>query len=217
MEQYAHIPKIEGGLVFSDPMYDEKVWCQYRREFTDTNWLMKMESKLDEEYSTIDFNLFIGRPSMMSTTSVKEASEGNLMISSLRHYDMKEVEIGMDTARIYCGSIKNWDQYADDAALHTGTDGMFGQLIAFSCKGNDLPTGFLLMGSIDQTFVNEKSLFQHFTATFDGQEIPREVFSEKTDRNSMVNKVMLAQELNAARAATQVHGNTLSTENEPER
>lgn len=198
MEKFGHIPLIEKGVVFSDPWYKEDVWCQYRKEFIDSNWLMKMETKHDPELGYIDFTLVLGRPTMMKNTRVKDAPDGSLSISYLTHYDMAEKEIGMDTAQIFCGSMKNWDQFGESAALHTGTDGFFGSLLVFTVKGDDEPAGFVLLGGIDETFANEESLFRHMLSGFDGQEISRKVYQEKTDMRTLTNKVLLSNELRLA-------------------
>ena len=206
MEQYALISKLNSGVVFSDPSYDEKVWCQYRKEFSDTNWLMKLETEkvsLDEEEKAyrdeeyVDFNLFIGRPTMINLTQLKTV-EDRVSLYSSQHYDIKDVEIGMDTACIFCGSMENWRQFPEEAAISTGTDGLFGTLYVFTCKGDDTPVGFLLCGSIDECFATEEELFNNFVSSFDGMELSKEEFNSKSNLNSLSNKVILSNELRTA-------------------
>lgn len=201
MERYAHIPFIEDGVVFSDPWYGEDVWCQYRKSFLDYNWLMKMESTVDHESDCIEFTLSLGRPTMMGTTKINEGLGSSLTLSHLNYYDVSNMELGMDTAQIYCGSQKNWEQFKDSAALHTGTDGYFGDLMVFTCKGEDIPAGFVLMGSIDSAMVDEETLFAHMLSGFDGQEITKEAFAEKTDLTALSNKVLMSNELRTASRA----------------
>lgn len=198
MEKYAHIPFIEDGVVFSDPWYKEDVWCQYRKEFTDSNWLMKLKTTVDREEDYMEFTLSLGRPTMMGTTRINEKPDKSLTLSYLSHYGVSNVEIGMDTAQIFCGSRKNWDLFKEEASLHTGTDGFFGDLMVLTCKGEDVPAGFVLMGGIDLTMADEEELFRHMVSGFDGQEITKEVFAEKTDLSSLANRLLMSNERRAA-------------------
>lgn len=200
MEKYAYIPKINRGVVFSDPSYDKKVSCQYRKEFSDINWLMKLETEKftwDKDFSTVDFNLFIGRPTMINLTQLKP-DEDRVSLYTSQHYDIKDVEIGMDTACIFCGSMENWRQFPEEAAISTGTDGLFGNLFVFTCKGDDTPVGFLLFGSIDECFATEEDLFNNFVSSFDGLELSKEEFNFRSNLKSLPNKVILSNELRTA-------------------
>lgn len=194
MEQYGYIPKIEGGVVFSDPDHLGGIWCQYRKNFKDANWLMRMDTSLYDSY--LNFNLYIGRPTMMSATFLKEDGE---TVRCPAHYNVDQKEIGMDTAKIFVGSMKNFESFGESAALHTGTNGFFGDLMIFTCKGEDAPAGFLLMGGIDTTFADEKSLFRHMLSSFDGKEISREEYWAKTDLTSLAYKTLCSNELRSAR------------------
>lgn len=197
MEKFAHIPQID-GVVFSDPWYGPETWCQYRKAFSESNWLLRMESKLDPEYNFTEFTLYLGRPTMMSATKLKENKKSDLMLSSLAIYDTKEYEIGMDTAQIFCGSMRNFEQFGESIALHTGSDGFFGGLIVLTCKGEDNPAGFVLRGGIDAMFADSEELFRHMVSGFDGQEISKEVYAQKTDLSSLENKVLFSNELRIA-------------------
>ena len=215
MEKYGYIPQIEEGVVFSDPWYDADVWCQYRKDFSESNWLMRMETKRNEEYSCLDFDLFIGRPTVMSSVEVNHHGAESFSLSHLGHHEITEAEIGMDTARIFCGSGKNWRLFGESAALHTGTDGFFGALFIFTCKGEDTPAGFVLMGNIDENFANEESLFRHMLSGFDGKEISREEYLQKTSLDTLANKILLSNELRIAENNNELH--QAPSRDEPER
>lgn len=197
MEKYAHIPWIEGGVVFSDPWYDSSVWCQYRNNFNISDWFMKMDAKTEDSF--VDFKLYLGRSTMMGKTSVAENLEdGSLTLTSRPVYKHESIEIGMDTASMFCGSMKNWEQFREEASLRTGTDGTFGVLIVLTCKGETEPAGYVLVGSIEEMFVNEEELFNHFVSSFDAREITREHFDRAVSLDSIANRILLAKELASA-------------------
>ena len=95
--------------------------------------------------------------------------------------------------------MKNFAYFGESAALHTGTDGPFGTLMILTGKGDTTPAGFVLVGGIDNGFANEESLFRYILSGFDGREISREAYMEKTDLNTLANKVLLSNELRSAR------------------
>ena len=196
MEKYAQIPKISKGLVFSDPGYDEAVWCQYRRDFQARDWLMKMESHADA--GILNFSLKIGRPTVQSWVRAEETETGFKMFCP-NFYDVKEAELGMDTARIFCGQRENWDSFAEEASIHTMSDGFFGDLMEYTCKGENTPAGYLLVGYMDADVMDEQELFQHFAAGFDAQEISHELYSEKIAPQSLEFRIAASSELNHAK------------------
>ena len=195
MEKYAQIPKIQKGVVFSDPLYDETVWCQYRKDFSANRWLMKLETTPEDGY--LSFTLSLGRPTVLSGVEVVPDNEG-IRLKFPERFSLQDKELGMDSAQIFCGLKEHWDGFAQEASIHTGTDGFFGNLMVFTCKGENVPAGFLLFGDIDELFMDENSLFQHFLSSFDAKEISPELFASKTDKNSLGMKLLVGSELRNA-------------------
>lgn len=197
--RYAKISKIEKGVVFSDPWYGADVWCQYRHAFSAKDWLMELNSRTED--GLVYFEMKLGRPTVSHGVALKEGEEGNYNISYPSKYDVKTVELGMDTACIFCGNMENWDQFGESGALRTGTDGMFGDLMVFTCKGEEEPAGFLLMGVLDEMFGGEEDIFKHLNASFNGQEITLELYAELTSPDSLAYQLCAAQEAKHAKVA----------------
>lgn len=194
--KYAKIPEIKKGVVFSDPWYDASVWCQYRKSFSAKNWFMKMDSSVEDGY--VFFQMLLGRPTASHNITTAEDREGNLDIKYPSIYELKQVELGMDTACIFCGNQENWKTYGESAALHTGTDGFFGDLVVFTCKGEDDPAGFLLMGNLDETFGNAEDIFNHMVSSFNGFEISKEHYVEGISPNALAYQLCAAAEAKSA-------------------
>lgn len=193
--RYAHIPHLENGVAFSDPWYGEDVWCQYRKDFQDTNWFMKLESQLKEgEYSEQCFRLTFGRPTLVNSVRLEE-SEEELSVFSPMRYDVKAVELGIDTACIFCGSLKDFHDFGESIAFRTGADGMFGNLFVFTLKGETQPAGFVLDCGFDPHFMYEDKFFQHLLSSFAGKEISEKEFAAGISQNNLGNRMLLANEL----------------------
>lgn len=197
MKLYGQLPEIRNGVVFSDPAYDENTWCQYRKEFQDKNWLMALETK--SEYDILSFTMTLGRPTILAGVQTLESGDG-FQVSCPGRFSAENVELGMDTARIFCGLKENWDAFAEEASLHTGTDGMFGTLMVFTCKGEDAPAGFLLFGCVDEQLINERALCEHLLASFDTKEITPEQFASKTRQSSLEMRMLRSSEISHANA-----------------
>ena len=190
-EKYAHIPQIKGGIIFSDPWYGPDVWCQYRNEFSDKDWLMKMESQTED--GSIYVNLTLGNAYFSANLTTKEAGE-DLQLYYPNDLKVHEVELGIDTAKIFCGSMDNWNAWREEGAIHTGADGMFGNLLVFHRAEEKTPVGFLLLAGLDGTFASEKELFQTLCASFDGQEITKEQYTQLCQSYSLNQKIRTAAE-----------------------
>lgn len=211
MERYAQIPIIPTGVVFSDPFYDESVWCQYRKDFRADNWLMKMDSKTED--GIISFTLTLGRSTVLSGVQAIEVEDG-IQINYPGRYNTENFQLGMDTACIYCGLKEHWVYFPNEAGLRTGTDGFFGDLTVFTCKGEEDPAGFLMTADLDATFMNEKLLFAHFVSSFNGKEITPEMYAGRINPNSLEVKLMESAELRHAMEAKQSKDPNIHKENE---
>ena len=195
--KYAKIPEIKKGVVFSDPWYDASVWCQYRKSFSAKDWFMKLESKADDGY--VSFQMLLGRPTASHGVKVTETRDGSFDIRYPGIYEVNQVELGMDTACIFCGNLENWKTYGESAALRTGTDGFFGDLMVITCKGETDPAGFLLMGSLDETFGSPEDIFNHMVSSFNGFEITREHYAEGISPASLAYQLSAAAEAKSAK------------------
>lgn len=212
--EYAKIPIIHEGVVFSDPSYDENVWCQYRKDFNDTNWLMKLDTR--NEDGCLFFDLYLGRPTVVANLRIEELDDDNLSITFPARFEVQDYELGIDTAEIFCGQKENWDAWAQEGAICTGADGMFGSLTVFTCKGETAPAGFLLMGSVDGAMIGGPELFQHLCASFNGTKIREKEFAEQTNIDNLVYKLLQARELRHSAAAERPEGKQ-PNKSEPER
>lgn len=188
--RYAEIPEIRGGIVFSDPSYDENVWCQYRKAFDAKNWLMKLDTHEEEGY--IHFDLTLARRTLMTGLQVDRVGEYN-EISFPERFDHKQVEIGIDTACVYVGSMANLE-VGEEAAIYTGSDGLFGDLNVFTCIGEEDPAGFFISSAVDSNLTSDEYLFTLLTAALDGKEISRFRFDELTDRSNVSLLIDAARE-----------------------
>ncbi len=213
MSKYAFVSEIKDGVVFSDPWYKEDVWCQYRKKFQDTNWYMKLEThEHSGEYDVLEFQMVLGRPTMVNSVGVSETEEG-YSLSFPEHYSLEDKELGIDSARIYLGNMKNFNEFGESIAFKTGGDGEFGDLFVYTVKGEDAPAGFILLGVFGKDFMDEKELFSHLTACFDGKEISKEEFAERVSEKALANRMLLARELKHAQTFTdnRVPGKTRDT------
>ena len=200
--RFAEIPQVRGGVAFSDPSYSADVWCCYQKAFNPSSgWAMRMESSLDED-GYVEFMLFLGRRSTMSGLRVVENEQG-ASIHHFAHHEIEVREIGIDTARVYCGSLCGFQEWGEEASIYTAADGLFGELRILTCKGEDEPAGFLLMGAVDGAITDEDELFRTVTAAFDGHEIDRERFEKITDPNSFEVRQAIDKEIRHAKAIEQ--------------
>lgn len=168
--RYAEIPQIRKGVAFSDPSYDSTVWCSYQKEFTPSGeWAMKMESSLDED-GYVWFILSLGRKTMMSGLKVVENDEG-AVIYLPAHHRIEGREIGIDTARVFVGSLENFEKWGEEASIYTAADGLFGELQIITRDDEEEPSGFVLMGAVDGAITNEDELFRIVLAAFDAHEV----------------------------------------------
>ncbi len=199
--RFAEIPQVN-GIAFSDPSYGPDVWCQYRNDFRPSSgWVMKMESwRAPEGY--VEFALSLGRRTTMSGLKVSDDGDRST-IHYYAHHQLEAKEIGIDTAQVYVGSLKNFEMWGGSASIYTAADGLFGELQVVTCKGEDEPSGFLLMGGIDPDITGEDDMFRTVMAAFDGHEIDRERFEKLIDPNSLEVRMEFAKELHRAAALEQ--------------
>lgn len=197
--KFAEIPQVRGGVAFSDPSYSSDVWCCYQKAFNPSSgWVMKMESgPVPEGY--VEFALFLGRRTTMSGLRVSDNGE-HTVIHHYAHHQLEAKEIGIDTACVFVGSLENFEKWGEEGSIYTGADGLFGELQVVACKGEDEPSGFLLMGGIDPDITDADDMFRTVVAAFDGHEIDRERFEKITDPNDLEVRKELAKEIRRANA-----------------
>lgn len=192
MSRYAYFNSIKSGVVFSDPLYDENVKCQYRKAFTDKNWFMKLDTSIGE-YDSLLFDMTFGRSTFLSTFKMEHTDDG----TNIRYpvnYKMEDVELGIDSARMFCGSMDDFNNFGESIAFSTGGDGWFGNLFTFTARGEDAPAGFVLFGNFSKEFMTEDHLFNHFISSFQGREITEKEFFEGISHKNINNIIKLAEE-----------------------
>lgn len=193
--KFAHIQHLESGVAFSDPWYKEDVWCQYRKAFSDTNWFMKLESQLDEgKYGSLHIHMFLGRPTVANSVRLERSEEGITVFAPMR-YRLDQVELGIDSASMFCGSLKDLQQFGESAAFRTGGDGMFGDLFVFTLEGDDQPAGFALVCAFDPSFMTEQDFFNHVVSSFGGKELSEKQYLNGISPKNLGNRVLLANEI----------------------
>ena len=213
--RFAEIPQVRGGVAFSDPSYSADVWCCYQKAFNPSSgWVMKMESTRNED-GYAEFALMVGRKSVLSGLRLDEDAG---TIHHYAHHAIDAKEIGIDTARVYCGSLHGFQEWGEEASIYTAADGLFGDLYVVTCKGENQPSGFLLMASVDTAITDENDVFRTVTAAFDGHEIKRERYEKLTDPSSLEVRKEIAKEVRLAKAVEQAEKPKSGKEkNTPER
>ena len=144
-------------IIISDPSYDESVTCRYENNnLKEKDWYVDIDIKptVDEiEDLTIkgtEFFLFLSKDRRLS-----ELRE-NGAIRYLSGIELKETEIGMDTACIALGVneradeiIELRDEWQPECSLNTLTDGFFGTVKAGVDKINN-PVFIWISGYLDE-------------------------------------------------------------------
>ena len=138
----------------------------------------------------------------MSGLRVSENGE-RTAIHHYAHHRLEAKEIGIDTACVFVGSLDNFEKWGEEGSIYTAADGLFGELQVITCKGEDEPSGFLLMGAVDGAITNEEDMFRTVTAAFGGHEIDRERFEKITNPNDLEVRKELAKEIRHANALEQ--------------
>ena len=198
---FAEIPQLN-GVAFSDPWYGPEIHCQYRNDFRPSSgWAMKMESFLNPD-GILEFALFLGRPSTLSGLGVTDKGDRSV-IHHYAHHQLEEKEIGIDTACVVVASYDNFQKFGESASVYTGADGLFGDLNVITCKGEDEPAGFLLIGGVDPDLTPADELFRTFAAGFGGHAIDRERYETLTSRDNLEVRKQLAKEFRHFKAYEQ--------------
>ena len=144
-------------IVISDPSYDKDVWCRYEKDnLKEKNWNVDIDihptvDKIEDfTIKGTEFFLFLSKDKRLG-----ELRE-NGTIRYLSGLEIKETEIGMDTACVALGInekadeiIELRDDWQPECSLNTLTDGIFGTVK--EGKLNDNHTVFIwLSGYLDE-------------------------------------------------------------------
>lgn len=144
-------------IIISDPSYDENVTCRYEKDnLKEKNWNVDIDihptvDKIEDfTIKGTEFFLFLSKDKRLS-----ELRE-NGTIRYLSGLEIKETEIGMDTACVALGInekadeiIELRDDWQPECSLNTLTDGIFGTVK--EGKLNDNHTVFIwLSGYLDE-------------------------------------------------------------------
>lgn len=174
MKKEMIVPELD-GIVISDPWYEKGVWCRYESDVKGKDWKMEMNTEIveDEEYemfSSIDFTMKLALPSLAPYISIGKES-----IRYPQSLQMKEYDIGMDTACSCCGSQKNYEMLGESMAIRTGTDGLLGTVYEFRSGKTNEVCAVVFMGSIDAEMINPNELTAEFCAGFDAVELEKDL------------------------------------------
>ena len=196
MSRFAHIDQIKSGVVFSDPWYKDDVWCQYRKAFTDTNWFAKLDFHVQSgEFPSLNFELLMGRPTVANSVSFEAIPEG-IAVHSPARYQIDHVELGIDRARMFCGSYEDFEKYGESVAFRTGGDGMFGDLFVFTVPGDDAPAGYALFCAFAPGLMTQDKFLGTILASLEGKEISEKEYNTGISPKNLGNRMLLANELN---------------------
>lgn len=158
-------------VIVSDPSYKEGVWCRYESNKFDPRAHWRVQMAVNEVSGNgVDFAMLLTSNALIGKGCV--LNKDGCSFSHPERLDMKETDIGMDTACIALGvndvadeikaSINEWQP---DCALKTLTDGIFGDVVEGSYKG----FVFLLYigGYLDKdTGYSVKDIVQYLSSSF---------------------------------------------------
>lgn len=165
-------------VVISDPSYSKNVWCRYESNTIDNGGPWRVQLAVNDvsdivdgyEIKGVDFSLLLS-----SNLIFEKACELNRDGRGFAHpkmLEMKETEIGMDTACVALGVndvadeiIASRDEWQPDCALRTLTDGMFGTVYEGSHEG---VVYFLCIGGFfdEDTGHTVEDVVQYLTSAF---------------------------------------------------
>lgn len=132
-------------IVVSDPTYERNVWCRYEKNnLNERNWeididIYPVETPINDEISVkgTEFYLFLYKDKRICKL------KDNGTISYFKGIELKETDIGMDTACVALGINDkakeindSQDDWKPEFALNTLTDGIFGTVKEGIAKGN---------------------------------------------------------------------------------
>lgn len=135
-------------VVVSDPSYNKGVWCRYESNAIDSSGPWRVQLAVNEvvdrvddyEFRGVDFSLLLSS-GLIFPKACNLHKDGN-GFSYPKPLEIKEVEIGMDTACIALGIndvadeiIASREDWQPSCALKTLTDGMFGNVYEGSNEG----------------------------------------------------------------------------------
>ena len=142
-------------IVVSDPSYKKEIWCRYEIDnLNEKDWIVnldinhKIEKIKDFDVGYIEFSILIKKDNDVCNLT----KEG---ISYLNDINLKEYQIGMDTACRALGIndkakkiIQSHDEWQPSCSIRTGTDGYFGEVKEGKDSNNNLCFLFI-SGCID--------------------------------------------------------------------
>lgn len=141
-------------IVVSDPCYEKDAWCRYEIEnLKEKDWIVNLDISHKKEkikgfdIGYIDFFMLIKKYDNVCNLI-------NKGISYLKDINLKDYQIGMDTACVALGInenakeiINSQDEWQPYFSIKTGTDGIFGGVKEGKDKNNNL-CFVLIYGSI---------------------------------------------------------------------
>ena len=186
-------------IVISDPSYKKDVWCRYEiNDLKEKDWIVdldinhKTEKIKDFDIGYIEFNMLIKRDK-----NVCDFDETKL--SYLNNINLKEYEIGMDTACVALGIndkakgiIDSHNEWQPTCSLRTGGDGTFGEVIEGKDINNNLCFLFIYGVLNDYMGYEVDDLKDYLISQFEIKELKIE--SEKSE-NKVENNIGIGGEL----------------------
>ena len=121
-------------IVVSDPSYKKGAWCRYEvDDLKEKDWIVNLDishktEPIGDFVSYFGFSMLIKKDDDICNLT----KEG---ISYLKDINLKEYQIGMDTACVALGIndkakeiIDSQDEWQPNCSIRTGTDGFFGEV-----------------------------------------------------------------------------------------
>ncbi len=165
-------------IVFTDPCYDENVWCKFQKTISapqDFDIEVEISDYYDDSKvigNDIRMQLF-NRKYMLDICPLVSIDDGKVKYNS-KIITQNDYELGMDTARMCFGINEKADEIiiyskkeetmedimsnkSDAFALNTGTDGYFGDLIDLETI-EEIPAFIEVNCFIDKDFATPEEL-----------------------------------------------------------
>ena len=143
---------IKNGIIFSDPWYNNLVECRYQNTKEMKNFILTILTTPSEEFKDY-YSVAIALLHPQAFTSIRISDELN-SFSIPENFEIKDFEIGIDTATVIIGSNHDFIE-----PIHTGSDGLLGTLFEINNPNKEY-CGIVFLGAFDVDFITPEELIK---------------------------------------------------------
>ena len=139
---------LQNGIIVSDPMYDDSVWCRFKYPKSMNKWFCDVkadtikEKFMEYEFENTNVTVFIARsPELFESikiSSEKDEENQYLTYNFPSNFVTKDYTIGVDSASLAITSNDWFNEMADAVAIDTMSDGYYGGVTTFKEKGRSV-------------------------------------------------------------------------------